>query len=276
MKAVLALILLVAGGVAFFQPMRWLIESWIVNPYYQHGFVVALAAITMTVHRIVKFKDAEGENHLWIYFLVAGIVLYLIGIITGLNYLKTVPIFFILLSIAYLFSDHIPAHRLNFPLLFPILAVPLPFLPEITAFLQFAMTALSTGLLKIFGYQISSEGATVYLPNATFLIGEPSSGIQSLIALLTLMVPLVYFTKTTSCKRVYLYFLIIPTAMLGNLMRIVTLFIVATYSGADAAHAFWHDTGNIIFFTFTLFLLFVAWYLIVFGFNRPYAKKAES
>ncbi|MDH3256803.1 MAG: exosortase/archaeosortase family protein [Nitrospinota bacterium] len=276
MKAVFVLILLVGGGFAYFQPMRWLIESWIVNPYYQHGFVVALAAIAMTVYRIVKFKDTGETNHLWIYFLGVSIVLYLTGIMTGLNYLKTVPIFFTLLSIAYLLSNHVPAHRLHFPLLFPILAVPIPFLPEITAFLQFAMTGLSTGLLKIFGYEISSEGAMVYLPNATFLIGEPSSGIQSLIALSTLMIPIIYFTKTSSCKKIYLYFLIVPTAMLGNLMRIVALFIVANAYGATEAHAFWHDTGNIIFFIFTLILLFIPWYLIVFGFNHPYAKKAAS
>jgi len=276
MKIALALILVVVGGVAFFQPLRWLIESWIVNPYYQHGFVVALAAIAMTGYRIVKSKGTEDKNHLWIYFLGAGIVLYLIGVMTGLNYLKTVPVFFTLLSIAYLLSNHIPADRLRFPLLLSILAVPIPFLPEITAFLQFSMTALSTGLIKIFGYEISSEGATVYLPNATFLIGEPSSGIQSLIALLTLMVPIIYFTKTTTCKKVFLYLLIVPTAMLGNLLRIVGLFIVATYSGADAAHDFWHDTGNIIFFIITLFLLFIPWYLIVFGFNRPHANETPS
>ena len=276
MKIALALILVVVGGVAFFQPLRWLIESWIVNPYYQHGFVVALAAIGITGYRIVKSQATEEKNHLWVYFLVASIVLYLVGILTGLNYLKTVPIFFTLLSIAYLLSNYIPARRLHFPLLFPILAVPIPFLPEITAFLQFAMTGLSTGLMKIFGYQIDSEGATVYLPNANFLIGEPSSGIQSLIALLTLMIPMIYFTKTSSCKKIYLYLLIVPIAMLGNLLRIVTLFIVANSYGATAAHDFWHDTGNILFFIITLFLLFIPWYLIVFGFNRPHANATPS
>ena len=274
MKAALALILLVVGGVAYFQPLRWLIESWMVNPYYQHGFVVALAAIVMTIYRIVNSKGTEEKNHLWIYFLVASSVLYLIGIMTGLNYLKTVPIFFTLLSIAYLLSNHIPAHRLHFPLLFPIIAVPIPFLPELTAFLQFAMAGLSTGIMQIFGYEIYAEGATIHLPSATFLIAEPSSGIQSLIALLTLMIPVVYFTKTSSCKKIYLYLAIIPVAMLGNLLRIITLFLVGYYYGEATAADFWHDRGNIVFFASSITFLFILWYLIVYGFKSPNTNRA--
>jgi len=272
MKIALALILVVVGGVAYFQPLRWLIESWIVNPYYQHGFVVALAAIAMTVYRIIKSKATGGKDHHWIYFLVASIILYLIGIMTGLNYLKTVPIFFTLLSIAYLLSNHIPAHRLRFPLLFPILAIPIPFLPELTAFLQFAMAGISTGIMQNFGYEIYAEGATIHLPNATFLIAEPSSGIQSLIALLTLMIPVVYFSKTTPLKKTFLYLLIVPVAMLGNLLRIVTLFLVGYHYGEATAADFWHDRGNILFFGSSITSLLILWYLIVYGFKSPISK----
>ncbi len=56
MKAISALILLVAGGVVYFQPMRWLIESWRVNPYYKHGFIVAFVSIAYGVFKIVRSK----------------------------------------------------------------------------------------------------------------------------------------------------------------------------------------------------------------------------
>jgi len=263
MKAISALILLVTGGVVYFQPMRWLIESWRVNPYYKHGFIVAFVSIAYTVFKIVRSKKTEGESHHWVYFLAASIVLYLIGFKTGLSFLKTVPIFFTLLSIAYLLGNHVPAHSLRFPLLFPIIAIPIPFLPELTAFLQFAMAHLSTGFLQVFGYEIVSEGATIYLPNATFVIGEPSSGIQSLIALLTLMIPIIYFTKTSLKKKSLLYLLIIPVAMLGNLLRIVTLFLVGYYYGEAIAADFWHDIGGILFYFSSLIFLFILWYLIV-------------
>ena len=274
MNAVLALILLAGGGVACYQPMRGLIESWLVNPYYKHGFIVALASAALAGYKIVNSKPAEDKTRQRIYYLAAGVVVYLIGWAIGLNYLKPVPVFFLLLSVAYLFEHRVPAHSLRFPLLFPILAIPIPFLPELTAFLQFAMASLSTSILQIFGYEIVAEGALVHLPNATFLIAEPSSGIQSLIALLTLMIPVVYFSKTTPRKKIFLYLLIVPVAMLGNLLRIVTLFLVGYYYGEATAADFLHDQGNILFFTSTITFMLIFWYLTVYGFKFPNAKRA--
>ena len=273
MNTLWALVLLVVGGVVCFQPMRWLVESWMVNPYYLHGFIVAFASFCFLIYRAKNLSINSDNNKTWIYFLAAGVVLYAIGFAIGLNYLKTVPVFFTLLSVAYLLGGKTFGDDLRFPLLFTIIAVPIPFLPELTAFLQFAMAGLSTGILQIFGYEIYAEGALIHLPNATFLIAEPSSGIQSLIALLTLMIPVVYFTKTASCKKIYLYLLIVPIAILSNLLRIITLFLVGHYYGETVAAEFWHDKGNIVFFGFALTLLFFLWYLIVYGFKSPNAKR---
>jgi exosortase len=269
-----AAILLIAGGVACFQPMRWLAESWIVNPYYLHGFIVAFASLCFVFYRSKNSKIENDHNKVWTYYITAGVVLYAIGFVIELNYLKAVPVFFVLLSAAYLLGGKTFGDNLRFPLLFPIIAVPIPFLPELTAFLQFAMAGLSTGILHTFGYEIHAEGALIHLPEATFLIAEPSSGIQSLIALLTLMIPVVYFTKTDSCKKIYLYLLIVPIAVLSNLLRIITLFLVGYYYGETVADEFWHDKGNILFFGIALTLLFFTWYLFVYGFKSP--KKANQ
>jgi exosortase len=273
-NALWAMILLVAGGVACFQPMRWLVESWLVNPYYLHGFIVAFASLGFLIYRAKNSSINTDNNKTWIYFLAAGIVLYAIGFLIGLNYLKTVPVFLILLSAAYLLGGKTWGDNLRFPLLFPIIAVPIPFLAELTAFLQFAMASLSTGILHIFGYEIHAEGALIHLPNATFLIAEPSSGIQSLIALLTLMIPVVYFTNTSSCNKHYLYLLIVPIAILSNLLRIITLFLVGYYYGEVVADQFWHDKGNIVFFGIALTLLFLTWYSFVYGFKSKTSSQA--
>ncbi len=268
-----ALILLVAGGAICFQPMRWLVESWRVNPYYLHGFMVAFASLCFLVYRAKNSTIEKDNNWVWSYYLTAGIVLYTIGFLIGLNYLKAIPLFLILLSAAYLLGGKTFGNDLRFPLLFPIIAVPIPFLAELTAFLQFVMASLSTGILQIFGYDIRAEGALIHLPNATFLIAEPSSGIQSLIALLTLMIPVVYFTKTSSRKKGYLYLSIVPIAIMSNLLRIITLFLVANYYGEKIADQFWHDKGNIVFFGVALTLLFLTWYTVVYGFKSPKANR---
>ena len=245
-----------------------------VNPYYLHGFIVAFASLCFLIYRAKNSKINTDNNKTWAYYIAVGIVLYAIGFLIGLNYLKAVPVFFALLSVVYLVGGKTFGDDLRFPLLFPIIAIPIPFLPELTAFLQFAMAGLSTGILQIFGYEIVAEGALIHLPNATFLIAEPSSGIQSLIALLTLMIPVVYFSKTTQRKKIFLYLLIVPVAMLGNLLRIVTLFLVGYYYGEATAADFWHDRGNILFFTSTITVLLILWYLIVYGFKFPNTKRA--
>jgi len=254
--------------------MRWLVESWIVNPYYLHGFMVAFASLCFLIYRAKNANIEKDNNKHWIYYVATGIVLYAVGFWIGLNFLKTVPVFLILLSVVYLLGGKTFGDDLRFPLLFPIIAIPIPFLPELTAFLQFVMAGLSTGILQIFGYEIHAEGALIHLPNATFLIAEPSSGIQSLIALLTLMIPVVYFTKTSSRKKGYLYLLIVPIAMLSNLLRIITLFLVGYYYGETVAAEFWHDRGNIVFFGIALTLLFVTWYLFVYGFKSSKTNRA--
>lgn len=273
MNTIGALILLVVTGVACFQPMRWLVESWLVNPYYFHGFIVVFASLCFLIYRAKNSTITKDNNRNWTYYIAAAVALYAIGFAIGLNYLKTVPVFFALLSVAYLLGGKTFGDNFRFPLLFPIIAVPIPFLPELTAFLQFAMAGLSTGILHFFGYEIHAEGALIHLPNATFLIAEPSSGIQSLIALLTLMIPAVYFTKTTPRRRNYLYLSIIPVAILSNLLRIITLFLVGYYYGEKIAAEFWHDRGNIVFFGFALILLFLLWYLTVYGFKSPKSKQ---
>jgi len=68
MKAALIFILLVGSGFAYFQPMRWLIDSWLVNPYYKHGFIVALAAVGLAGFNIVKTQPTEAKTQQWIYY----------------------------------------------------------------------------------------------------------------------------------------------------------------------------------------------------------------
>ena len=137
-----SLILLVVTGVACFQPLRWLVESWLVNPYYLHGFMVAFASLCLAVYRAKNSQITKDDNKIWTYYIATGVVLYIIGFSIGLNYLKTVPVFFAFISIAYLLGGKTFGDDLRFPLLFLIIAVPIPFLPELTAFLQFLMAGL--------------------------------------------------------------------------------------------------------------------------------------
>ncbi len=272
MKAIISFLILCVGVFVYHEPSQWLIESWITHPFYKHGFMVLFASVGMAIYNIYHSTKNYTEKNKWIYWILGSVVLYGIGYVLNFYYFKTIPIFLTALGITYLFNNKIPAHNLRFAILFPIIAVPFPFLSDLTAFLQFFMADLATSILQFLNYEIITEGATIYLPNATFVIGAPSSGIQSIIALLTLMIPVVYFTNTSTKRKVLLYSLIIPIAMIGNLLRILTLFFVAIYFGEAVAADFWHDLGSILFFILTFTILFIFWLLTIKGMRQPHAK----
>ncbi len=272
MNVITSLLILCVGVFIYFEPAKWLLNSWIVNPFYKHGFMVLLASIIIAIFKVFKSKVIYKETNQWRYWILGSATLFIIGYIFNFYYFKTIPIFLTVLGIAYLFSNHIPTRDLRFAILFPIIAVPLPFLSDLTSFLQFFMANLATSILQFLNYEIITEGATIYLPNATFVIGAPSSGIQSIIALLTLMIPVVHFTNTSFRKKALLYSLIIPIAMLGNLLRILTLFFVAIYFGEAVAADFWHDLGSILFFILTFTILFVLWIITIKGIRPVHAK----
>ena len=262
MHYLLATVIAGAGFFLYAEPAKWLVQSWQTNSYYQHGFLLLGVSIFIAVWKLTKTCGPVGKNS-WAYLLTASILLSIAGDWLGSNTFKALPIFLILLSLAYLPGFRLPSHELRFPILLPALAIPLPFLPEITAFLQFSMVQISTTILQFLGFKIHAEGALIHLSKGDVILGGPCSGIQSLISLVTLMVLAVYFTKITLKKKVLLCFFAIPIALMGNLIRILLFLIAGSYYNVEIVSARWHDVGNICFFVFSLLLMSGVWYLVV-------------
>ena len=262
MNIILALIVAIMGAVVYYEPVLWLTNSWLQHSYYKHGFFILAIAIGIIVSKVLRSKTVTGRNYIWIVYLLISTVLYTSGVLLGSNYLTTLPIFFTLLAIAYILGEYVNVSKLTFPVLLPIIAIPLPFILEITSSLQIIIVYLSTGILSSIGFDIHSVGAEIVLPNARFVVGEPSSGIQSLIALVTLMVLAIYFTKTSLTRKIVLCFLTVPAAIFGNLMRVLVFLVVGYRYGQETAYNFWHNTANVIFFVFSLLLLLLLWYFV--------------
>src|SRR5690606_27003458 len=75
---------------------------------------------------------------------------------------------------------------LAFPLVYLVLMVPLPFIERATYPLALFTGVCSAALVRFLGLDITITGNAIALPNADLVIGAQCSGINSMIALISL------------------------------------------------------------------------------------------
>jgi exosortase len=91
---------------------------------------------------------------------------------------------------------------------------------------------------------------------APLSIAGGCSGIRSLMALVMISAVWAYVAKISLWKRALLFFSAIPLAILGNALRLTSVFVIAEYGDAKWARETWHDwSGLVLFYPISLCLL---------------------
>ena len=127
-----------------------------------------------------------------------------------------------------------------FPIGFLIFMIPLPFIASLAVPLQSVSAHWSAAGAQASGIPVTRTGAEIYLPGAAFTIGLPCSGMNTLISLLALAALLLYLLKAPLYKKVIIFILAFPIAIIANILRIVLLLVIAHLWGSDAAMSFFH------------------------------------
>jgi exosortase/archaeosortase family protein len=89
-------------------------------------------------------------------------------------------------------------------------------------------------------------------------IAHGCSGIRSLMALLMISAAWAYMARMALWKRVLLFLSAFPLAIIGNALRVISIFVIAEYGDDRWAATTWHDwSGLLLFYPFSLMLLLV-------------------
>ncbi|MEI8343024.1 MAG: exosortase/archaeosortase family protein, partial [Verrucomicrobiota bacterium] len=153
------------------------------------------------------------------------------------------------------------AKILTFPLFFFWLAIPLPSFQQATTHLQLLATSLAHHGSGLFGVETYVEGTKVLPLKGNWKpldIATGCSGIRSLMALLMISATWAYIAKMALWKKALLFLSAFPLAILGNALRVISIFVIAEYGNAKWAAGTWHDwSGLLLFYPFSLLLLLV-------------------
>jgi len=232
---------------------RWLWSEWWSNDTYSHGVLIPLVSAYLAWRRRPLEKLA-GDNR-GLALTAAGVGLYLFFFTNRAYYLAALATIVVLAGLVWTWGGTQLLRRLAFPLAFLGLMVPLPFVERLTFPLALWTGTCSGWLVNTLGLDVTVTGNAVAWPDAGLVIGAQCSGINSMVALVTLAALLAYILHGPVWGRLGLVAMAVPLAMLGNVLRVATLLVIARSLGIDAAFRFYHTYSGPIFFGVALLLL---------------------
>jgi len=199
------------------------------------ALVILLSGFLLLAGRAGGFVLAEGISLL---FILPGIVLFLLG----WDYLKALA-----LPLAYL----------NFMV---------PWMEEITNHLHrpFQLLSANLGVLLLgsLGIPVFRDGLSIMLPGVSMEVARGCSGVQFLISVIALGIPLIYLTQKTWWRGIIVIAFSIGISIPTNGARVGLAGIMGYYYGSGSFHGPFHIFQGLFVSYVGLIALFVMNWLV--------------
>ncbi len=242
--------------------ISWLRSAWNDENDYEHGILFPFVIAGLIIYRLKELKKIASSTDLrglWPVFI--GVLYYIIAYRTFQPRIALGGLPFILWGCVWFMWGWQVAKMLAFPFFFFWLAVPLPSFQQATTSLQLLATSMAHHGSGLFGVETYVEGTKVLPIKGNWKpldIAAGCSGIRSLMALLMISAAWAYVAKISLWKKVLLFLMAFPLAIIGNSLRIVSIFVIAEYGNEKWAVGTWHDwSGLLLFYPFSLMMLLV-------------------
>jgi exosortase len=241
-------------------PLVWLKYAWNPETDMEHGMMVPLVSIGLIAWQWKTLREVATKGD-WRGLPVAilGILFFVLAHRTGQARLAIGGLPFILWGSAWFLWGWQVAKLTLFPIFVFWMAIPLPQVQQATTELQILSTKLAKVGCGWFGVEVEMRGTKIFSTGdkwAPLEIDEGCGGIRSLMALFLISSVWAYLAQMSLWKKVLLCFSAIPLAILGNMLRLTSIFVIAEYGDPDFARNTWHDwSGLLIFYPISLILL---------------------
>jgi exosortase len=242
-------ILAVLGiGFAFMyrQTVASLVQEWMSSPEASYGLILAGTSLFVAVRRWPAFlaqSTATGSGATALALAVLGALLFTVGQLGADLFLTRVSLVVLLGGAVWALSGGHAARIMAAPLVFLLIAIPLPALVvnEVTLPLQLAASRVAEGVLQAGAIPVYRDGNLLALPSGMLQVAEACSGLRSAVSLGAVGVLLAWATEPMLGRRVLLVALTLPIAVVMNGLRVaatgVYLEAVGLPPGGDL-HAF--------------------------------------
>ena len=227
-----------------------------------HGPIVLATGAWLLWRRIPAMAEEGRPGN--IYVLISGAIaalsLYIFGRAYDLISLEVAGLYAFGLMILFDRFGMSAMVRNWFPILYLGLLLPMPgwMLDEFTAPLKLLVSTLSAGIVMPLGVPLVREGVTMTAGPYQLLVEDACSGLNSLVGLVSITLFYIYLLRNAGWKySLFLVCLIIPVAIVANVIRIVFLILLTYYFGDAVGQGFLHVSAGLFLFALSLLLMFL-------------------
>jgi exosortase len=260
-----AVVAAIVGAWLYGSTLTALAAEWLSSADSSYGLVVIAIAGFVAWQRRTAFVRACAASNSGggaVAVVIAGLALYLAGVL-GADVFITRLSFVVVVTGAIWFMAGGEATRvMAAPLLFLLIAIPLPALivNAVTLPLQLVASRFAEALLSVAGVPVFRDGNLLVLPSATLEVEQACSGLRSLVSLSALAIVLAWATEQRAGRRLAIVAAALPIAIVANGLRIAATGLAIEAWGPQAASGGWH--------TLTGWLTFVVAVTVLIGAQR--------
>lgn len=241
----------------------WMYDRYTaVDSYYSHGFFVPIIFVYFIYQQKGYLAKAEQKNNsLGLIVLLFALSLHILGTILYIFSISGFSIFFLVIGVCLFLFGEQKLRIVWFPFLFLLFMFPMPqaMIGLISFPLKIFAAKAGVWVTSLFGIPIYLEGFNITIPTGQLLVGNPCSGLRSLIAFMALGSIFAYMEPISIVKKWILFFISIPVALLSNIVRIPILIIISNYWGLEAAapDTMIHTASGLFVFVLGFLLIFL-------------------
>ncbi len=226
-----------------------------------HGPIVLLTGIWLLSRQAESFRTLRSPGSLVgvAALLAVSLILYVLSRAFDFISLEVGGLYGVGLAMLYAVFGLRPVLANWFPLLYLGFLVPPPgwLIDELTAPLKQFVSFVSTDFLHAVGLPVAREGVTIFVASYQLLVEDACSGLNSLNGLIAISLFYIYLLRGSSVRyALVLTAFVVPIAVAGNIIRIMTLILMTYFFGDEVAQGFLHFLAGIFLFAIDLMLVF--------------------
>jgi len=245
---------ILVSSLLYWQNLQWLYSQWTSDKVYSHGFFVPLICLYLIWGKKEFFRSVPRKpSKIFGYFSVCCcLLLLLVGRAGAIIQIEALSFFLIIPSALLLLYGWQYLKALLFPIFYLQFMIPWidPILKRLHSPFQHITATIGTTLLGL-KYPVYTDELSIHLPNISMVVAQECSGINFLISVIAIGLPLVYLSQKTWARAAMVVIIGCILTVLSNGLRVA----IAGYCGQNYGPELLHGPAHI----------FQGWFVAWFG-----------